>query len=313
MVKSLHVIGTRFQEPEIVTDSATAAFRRLLVGPDVIMAPGAPNPFYARLVARKGFPAVYMTGAGTTAVRLGMPDIGLLTMTEMVDNAARIVDASGLPVIADCDNGYGGPLNVRRAIQSYERAGVVAVHMEDQIIPKRCGHFSGKQLVSAEEMVTKIKAAVDAKTDSDFVVIARTDAIAVEGFDAAMDRAAMYEEAGADMLFVEAPTDTRQMAKIGSSFGVPHVANLASSRKTPLLPAEELGELGFKLVIYPGLLLLSTIRAALSCLDHLKEKRTWADMEADLPTFDEMLTLMGMEEVESLEERYALPEQGGTR
>ena len=150
------------------------------------------------------------------------------------------------------------------------------------------------------------------RTDSDFVVIARTDAIAVEGFDVAMDRAAMYEEAGADMLFVEAPTDTRQLAKIGSNFSVPHVANLASSRRTPLLPAEELGELGFKLVIYPGLLLLSTIRAALSCLDHLKEKRTWAGMEADLPTFDEMLTLMGMEEVESLEERYALPEQGGS-
>ena len=180
-------------------ESTTATFRRLLAGPDAIMAPGAPDPFYARLIAHKGFPAVYMTGAGATAVRLGMPDIGLLTLTEMVDNAARIVDASGLPVIADCDNGYGGPLNVRRAIQSYERAGVAAIHMEDQIIPKRCGHFSGKQLIPAAEMVAKIKAAVDAKNDPDFVVIARTDAIAVEGFDAAMERAAMYEEAGADM------------------------------------------------------------------------------------------------------------------
>lgn len=291
-----------------MTERATATFRRLLARPDVIMAPGAPDPFYARLIAHKGFSAAYMTGAGATAVRLGMPDIGLLTLTEMVDNAARIVDASGLPVIADCDNGYGGPMNVRRAIQSYERAGVAAIHMEDQIIPKRCGHFSGKQLVPAAEMVAKIKAAVDAKSDADFVVIARTDAIAVEGFDAAMDRAALYEEAGADMLFVEAPTDSQQMAKIGSSFSVPHVANLASSRRTPLLPAEELGELGFKLVIYPGLLLLSTIRAALSCLDELKAKRTWADMEADLPTFDEMLNLMGMEEVQVLEQRYAVTE-----
>ena len=291
-----------------MTERATATFRRLLAGPDVIMAPGAPDPFYARLIAHKGFPAAYMTGAGATAVRLGMPDIGLLTLTEMVDNAARIVDASGLPVIADCDNGYGGPMNVRRAIQNYERAGVAAIHMEDQIIPKRCGHLSGKQLIPAAEMVAKIKAAVDAKSDADFVVIARTDAIAVEGFDAAMDRAALYEEAGADMLFVEAPTDRQQMAKIGSSFSVPHVANLASSRKTPLLPAEELGELGFKLVIYPGLLLLSTIRAALSCLDELKAKRTWADMEADLPTFDEMLNLMGMEEVQALEQRYAMTE-----
>ncbi len=290
-----------------MTDSAAAAFRRLLAGPDVVMAPGAPDPFYARLVAHKGFPAVYMTGAGTTAVRLGMPDVGLLTMTEMVDNAARVVDASGLPVIADCDNGYGGPLNVRRAIRSYERAGVAAVHIEDQVIPKRCGHFAGKQLVPAEEMAAKVRAAVDARTDPDFVVIARTDAIAVEGFDAALDRAALYEAAGADMLFVEAPTDRRQMARIGSAFGVPQVANLASSRKTPLLPAEELGALGFKLAIYPGLLLLSTIRAALGCLDRLREKRTWADMEADLPTFDEMLALMGMDEVAALEERYAPP------
>ena len=291
-----------------MTERATATFRRLLAGPDVIMAPGAPDPFYARLIAHKGFPAVYMTGAGATAVRLGMPDVGLLTMTEMVDNAARIVDASDLPVIADADNGYGGPLNVRRAIQSYERAGVVAIHMEDQIIPKRCGHFSGKQLIPTAEMVSKIKAAVDAKIDPDFVVIARTDAIAVEGFDAALERAAAYEEAGADMLFVEAPTDTQQMATIGSRFNVPQVVNLASSRKTPLLPAEELGELGFKLVIYPGVLLLSTIRAALSCLDDLKSKRTWADMEADLPTFDDMLNLMGMEEVAALEERYAAAE-----
>lgn len=291
-----------------MTESATAAFRQLLAGPDVIMAPGTPDPFYARLVAHTGFPAVYMTGAGTTAVRLGMPDIGLLTMTEMVDNAARIVDASGLPVIADADNGYGGPLNVRRTIQSYERAGVAAIHMEDQIIPKRCGHLSGKQLVPTSDMVAKVKAAVDARTDPEFTVIARTDAIAVEGFDAALERAAAYEEAGADMLFVEAPGDTEQMAEIGRRFKVPQVVNLASSRKTPLLPADELGELGFKLVIYPTVLLLSTIRASLQFLESLKSQRTWAHMENELPTFEEMLNLMGMEEFASLEQRYAVTE-----
>lgn len=289
-------------------ESTTATFRRLLAGPDIIMAPGAPDPFYARLIAHKRFPAVYMTGAGATAVRLGMPDIGLLTLTEMVDNAARIVDASGLPVIADCDNGYGGPLNVRRAVRSYERAGVAAIHIEDQIIPKRCGHFAGKQVIPAAEMVSKIKAAVDAKTDPEFVVIARTDAIAVEGFEAAMDRAAMYGEAGADMLFLDAPTDKQQMTKIGSSFDLPVVANLASSRKTPLLPADELAELGFKLAIYPGVLLLASIRAALSTLDELKTKQTWGEIEADLPSFAEMLDLMGMDEVTELEQRYAIPE-----
>ena len=204
-------------------------------------------------------------------------------------------------------------MNVRRAIRSYERAGVAAVHIEDQVIPKRCGHFAGKQLVPAEEMVAKVKAAVDARTDPDFVVIARTDAIAVEGFDAALARAALYEEAGADMLFVEAPTDRRQMARIGRAFGVPQVANLASSRKTPLLPAGELGALGFRLAIYPGLLLLSAIRAALGCLDRLREEGTWAGMEADLPAFDEMLSLMGMNEVAALEERYAPPERERAR
>jgi 2,3-dimethylmalate lyase len=184
----------------------TAKLRELIARPGVLMAPGVADALNAKLVQRHGFEAVYMTGAGTTAVRLGMPDVGLLTMTEMIDNAARIADSSGLPLIADADNGYGGVLNVRRTIQGYERAGVAAVHLEDQVIPKRCGHLAGKQLVPVEEMTAKIRAAADARTDRDFVLIARTDAIAVEGFDAALERAARYGEAGADVLFVEAPS-----------------------------------------------------------------------------------------------------------
>src|SRR3954462_7553848 len=170
------------------------------------MAPGVVDPLYARLVAKHGFEAMYMTGAGTSATRLGMPDIGLLTLTEMVDNAARIAAVSDLPLIADADNGYGGPFNVRRAVQDYERAGVAAIPLEDQVLPKRCGHLAGKQLISAPEMVAKITAATDARRDGDFVLIARTDAIAVEGYEAALARSELYREAGADMLFVEAPS-----------------------------------------------------------------------------------------------------------
>src|SRR4051812_36708426 len=166
----------------------TQKLRELLARPGAIVAPGVADALNARLVAKNGFDAVYMTGAGTTAVRLGMPDVGLLTMSEMVDNAGRIAEASGLPLIADADNGYGGVLNVRRTVKAYERAGVAGVHIEDQDIPKRCGHLMGKVLVPVEEMVAKIRAAADARTDKDFVLIARTDAVAVEGFDAALDR-----------------------------------------------------------------------------------------------------------------------------
>src|SRR5258706_3168428 len=183
----------------------TTRLRQLLAQPGAIVAPGVADALNARLVARRGFDAVYMTGAGTTATRLGMPDVGLLTMPEMVDNAARIADASGLPTISDADTGYGGVLNVRRTIQSYERAGVAAVHLEDQVIPKRCGHLSGKQLVPVEEMIAKLKAATDARVDPDFVIIARTDAIAVEGFDAALQLAARYLQPRAHSPFGHEP------------------------------------------------------------------------------------------------------------
>jgi len=155
-----------------------------------------------------------MTGAGTTASRLGWPDVGLLTMTEMADNAQRIVEASGLPLVADADTGYGGPLNVQRTVRSYERAGVAALHIEDQQWPKRCGHLDGKTLIAVEDMVSHIKAACDARKDQDLVVIARTDAIAVEGFEAALERAQRYEEAGADVIFVEAPRDIYQLSEV---------------------------------------------------------------------------------------------------
>ncbi len=291
-----------------MSERPTARLRQLIAGPDIILAPGVADALNARLVAERGFNAIYMTGAGTTAVRLGMPDIGLLTMTEMVDNAARIVDASGLPLIADADNGYGGPLNVRRTIREYERAGAAAVHLEDQVLPKRCGHLAGKQLIPAAEMVAKIKAAVDARRDQDFVIIARTDALAVEGMEAALTRAGQYHEAGADMLFVEAPSARGELEAIPKRLTAPVVYNMASSGKTPFLPADEIAALGFKLVIYPNFLILAAMRAAARVLDTLRQSGTIAGMTGEMATFTEFFDLLGMDEVRELEERYGVPD-----
>src|SRR5277367_3177424 len=286
----------------------TTRLKQLLAQPGAVLAPGVADALNARLVAQHGFDAVYMTGAGTTATRLGMPDVGLLTMTEMVDNAGRIADASGLPVISDADTGYGGVLNVRRTIQSYERAGVAAVHLEDQVMPKRCGHLAGKQLVPVEEMEAKIRAACDARTDPDFVIIARTDAIAVEGFDAALERAARYRAAGADMLFVEAPSEQELPVIAPRLAGAPLLYNLATSGKTPYLAKHEIEALGFKLIIYPNWLLLASIRAASHVLKTLQDTGSIASLTNELPNFREFLDLMGMQEVETLEARYGVPD-----
>lgn len=283
----------------------TRKLRELLAKPGAIVAPGVADALNARLVANNGFDAVYMTGAGTTATRLGMPDVGLLTMTEMVDNAGRIAEASGLPVISDADTGYGGVLNVRRTVQAYERAGVAAIHLEDQEMPKRCGHLAGKRLVPVEEMVAKLKAATDARLDPDFVIIARTDAIAVEGFDAALERSEKYREAGADILFVEAPSPA-QLPAIAPRLKAPLLYNLASSGKTPFLPKEEIERLGFKLIIYPNWLILAQIKAVNDVLKTLKDTGSIASLTNELPSFRDFFDLMGMPEVQALEAKYGV-------
>src|SRR5918911_3506462 len=222
-----------------MTDRPTTRFRALMKKPGCIMAPGVADALAARLVALEGFDAIYMTGFGTSLTRLGAPDVGLLTASEMIDNAARIADASGLPLIADADTGYGNPINTRRTIRDYERAGVAGVHIEDQVWPKRCGHLAGKRVIPTAEMVAKIKAACDVRTDPDFIVIARCDAIAVEGLEAALERGARYREAGADMLFIEAPVGRAEVERVAKRFeGVPLLYNMASSGKTPDLDAD---------------------------------------------------------------------------
>ena len=291
-----------------MSERHTACLKRLVQAPEILVAPGVVDGIGARLVAKAGFDAIYMTGAGTTASRLGMPDVGLLTMTEMADNAGRIADASGLPLVADADTGYGGPVNVRRTVQAYERAGVAGLHIEDQGWPKRCGHLAGKSVIPTAEMVAKIKAACDARIDPDFQIIARCDAIAVEGWEPAIERVEAYEEAGADILFVEAMTTMEQLAFAPKHFGVPCLFNMAGSGKTPDLSAAEMEALGFGIAIFPGITMSAAVPAMTRALGMLKETGDVRPMRNEFIPFREYFDLMGMAEVQALEDRYAVDE-----
>ncbi len=290
-------------------DRPTTALRRLLAQPELVVAPGVADALNARLVGREGFRAIYMTGAGTSVTRLGWADIGLLTMTEMADNAQRIAEVAGVPLIADADTGYGGVMNVRRTVQAYERAGVAALHIEDQAWPKRCGHLSGKTLIPAEEMVAKVKAACDARRDPDFVVIARTDALAVEGFGRALERGRLYEAAGADVIFIESPTTMAQLEAIPRAFTVPTLYNMASSGKTPFLPAEEIRRLGFRLAIYPNFALLAAIPAVQRVLRELKRTGSVQGFVKEIASFTDLFDLAGMPEIREIEARYSVAEE----
>lgn len=282
---------------------------RNLISQKGVMIPGVSDALFAQIVAKHGYDALYMTGAGTSATRLGRPDVGLLTLSEMVDNASRIANSVDIPLISDADNGYGGPLNVRRTIQEFERHGIAGVHLEDQVLPKRCGHLAGKQLVSQADMVAKLKAACDARIDDDFVIIARTDAIAIEGFDAAIERAIAYREAGADMIFVEAPS-SEQIGIISKRLDAPLLYNMAASGKTPFLSQNEVAELGFNFIIYPNWMLLAAIKAAEDVAQRLKSTGEIAAIAAEVPTFKQFFDLAGMQEIRELEERYGVPEDG---
>lgn len=290
-------------------EKPTTTLRKLLTGDTPVRAPGVVDCIGARIVAKEGFEAIYMTGAGTTASRLGMPDVGLLTMSEMADNAQRIAQASGLPLIADADTGYGGPLNVRRTVQTYERAGVAALHIEDQRWPKRCGHLAGKTLIDQEDMQANIKAACDARVDQDLVIIARTDAIAVEGFEQAIERAQRYQEAGADMIFIEAPGDMQQLQRIPRSLEKPVLYNMAASGKTPFLSVDDIKALGFKLILYPNFMMLAAIPAMHKVLQELKQTGSVKHLVDQIASFQDFFNLLGMGEVQALEARYVADEQ----
>ena len=281
--------------------------REMLAGSEPVLAPGAYDAFTARLIEQAGFEAVYMTGFGTAASLLGRPDIGLLSFSEMVDNARRIVQAVGVPVIADADDGYGNPINVIRTVQEYEAAGVSAIHIEDQVSPKKCGHMEGKQVIEASEMVEKVRAAVEARRSEDFVLIARTDARAVKGMDGALERARLYREAGADVLFVEAPQSEEEVAAVAEAFpDVPLLFNWVESGKTPPVPLERLKELGFRLIIFPVSTLLAATRSIREILAQIRaEGSPISVMEEQLLPLGEFIDFIGLPEIRVLEERFA--------
>ncbi len=273
---------------------------------EMVLAPGCYDALGARLIEQAGFPAAYMTGFGTSAGRLGRPDVGLLTLTEMVDNARRIVQAVDLPVIADADTGYGNPLNVIRTVQEYAAAGVAAIHIEDQVMPKKCGHMEGKQLIGAREMAAKVSAAVAARGDGDLLIIARTDARAVEGLEAAMERARRYRAAGADMLFVEAPQSTAEIEQVAAAFpDVPLLFNYAEGGKTPAVSHQFLRDLGFSLVIFPLSMLLAATAAMRSVLAAIRAQGTPQALLPELPGFSDFLDFIGLAEIRELEDRFA--------
>ncbi len=287
---------------------STTRLRELLAGPDLVVAPGAYDALSARLIVQAGFPVVYMTGFGTAASVLGQPDVGLLTMSEMVSRASALAAvARDVPLIADADTGYGNPINVRRTIQEYERAGVAAVHIEDQVWPKKCGHMEGKQVIPLEEMVQKVRAAVDARRDPDFVIIARTDANAVTGLEDALRRAQAYREAGADIIFVEAPRSVEELRTIAQTFpDVPLLFNWAESSKTPFLSLNEIQALGFKLVLFPVTLLFAATHAMLNTIESLKQGPGTATFGSGKVTFPQFTSLIGLPEIQDLEQRYEI-------
>jgi 2-methylisocitrate lyase-like PEP mutase family enzyme len=283
-----------------------ARLRALLESGQTVVAPGAFDPLAARLVEEAGFPAVYMTGFGTSAALIGRPDVGLLTMTEMAASAGRIADCVDIPVIADADTGYGNPLNVIRTVGAYEAAGVAGIHIEDQVAPKKCGHMEGKLVVGAQEMAAKVRAAVEARAQPEFVIIARTDARAVEGLEQALERARLYREAGADALFIEALVSEAEVEEAARAFpGVPLLFNWAEGGKTPPVSLARLTELGYRIVIFPISTLLAATAAMRAILREIAVSGTPAAALADVPTLGEFVDFIGLPQVREAERRYA--------
>jgi 2,3-dimethylmalate lyase len=283
----------------------TKQLRELLKAGELVVAPGAYDALSARIIEQSGFDAVYMTGYGTSASVLGQPDVGLLTLTEMLKRAGDIANAVKVPVLADGDTGFGNALNVRRTVREYEKAGVCAIQLEDQVSPKRCGHMLGREVIPAAEMVQKIKAAVDARLDDDFVIIARTDARTHYGLEEALARGKAYEEAGADVIFIESPESVDELRTINVTFPhTPTLANMIEGGRTPVLTFGELKDLGFAIALYPLGPLYAAAKAVKSYLAELKTAGSPVGKVKDMITFEEFNRLVGLPEYHELEKRY---------
>jgi len=278
--------------------------KALLVSRRAAILPGTPNALLARIIAAHGFEGVYVTGAGIANMSLGVPDIGLVTLSELAEHVAAISDAIDIPVLVDADTGFGNALNVGRTVRLLERAGAAGIQIEDQVFPKKCGHFSGKQVIACNDMVGKIKAAVDARTDQDLQIVARTDARAIEGLDAAIARARAYAEAGADVTFVEAPLDIAEMRRIADEVPVPQIANMVFGGLTPSVPQTELAKLGFGGVLYANAALQAALKSVNDVMAALKRDGSLVHVADRLAGFDERQQTVDKSRYDELEQRY---------
>jgi 2-methylisocitrate lyase-like PEP mutase family enzyme len=282
--------------------------RELLAGKAPIIAPGVYDGLTALLVEQAGFDCAYLSGASASFTRLGRPDLGLMTMTEVAETVSNIRERIDLPLVVDGDTGFGNALNVQRTVRLFERMGASGIQLEDQTMPKRCGHLEGKQLVPVAEMQGKIHAALDARSDQNTVIVARTDAIAVDGIEEALDRGAAYIEAGADVLFVESPLNDAMLAEVGRVLGprIPLLANMVEGGKTPLHNADELGQLGFKLVIFPGAMVRVLSRAGAEYLEALRRDGTTAGILDRMFDFKQVNDVIGTDELIDIADKYII-------
>jgi len=287
--------------------------KKLLNRKQLLVAPGCFDGLSARLVQEAGFEAAYLSG-GAIARSMGIPDIGLVTMSESIERAAQIVSAIQIPVIADADTGYGNAVNLVRSVREFERIGVAAIHIEDQITPKRCGHLDGKEVISRAEMEMKLKAALDTRTDPDFCIIARTDARAVHGLEDAIGRAQAFAKLGVDAIFVEAPQSESELAEIPKRLpDVPLLVNVFKGGKTPMLPMERLQQMGYRIAIYPSETQRAAIHAMRSALTTLKREGTTESIDASLTTFKERDKVVGLDDWQKIEHTYLAVETGNSK
>lgn len=288
------------------------AAERLRVGIQsgkLLQAPGAPDALTARLVELAGFPAVYMTGFGATASRLGLPDIGLLSQTEMTTHGRDMVRAVDIPVIADADTGYGGPANIRRTVEEYIQAGVAAIHLEDQQLPKRCGQRAGVRVISAEENIRRLRCAIEARALHPLMIIARTDAIQSEGVEEAIRRAKLYQDAGADLVFVDGIKKIAEVEAVSKGIAGPKVVSIVDGNETTALTAKDLEQLGFNVAFYALSALFSAVKAVRDTLDMLKAEGTPKNRADHMVTYAEFSAMTGLADYDALDDRFGWPEQ----
>ncbi len=291
---------------EITSMNNGKKMRDLFAQKNFVVAPGAHDALTAAIIGKLGFDAVYMTGYGQSASHLGRPDVGLMTMSEMVMRAANMVEAAGIPVIADADTGFGNAVNVMRTVREYEKAGVAVIQLEDQVMPKKCGHMIGRQIVGLDEMVGKIKAAVDARENPDFMIMARTDARTTQGIEAAIERGLAFKEAGADIVFIESPESKEEMKLINEKIPGLTLANMVEGGRTPMFKNAELKELGYNLVIYPTASTYATTKAMVDLWEGLKRDDTTETMiESSMIPFERFNELIGLPRIQEIESNYA--------